>query len=271
MDEFLKWLNDNQWLNIIFLTLAILSIIVSIYLYIKSKKRKIPVYDKRSINVISDKIKKIGDIEIQYKGGKVDNLTVSKIAIWNNGNDTVNDTDQAPTDKLRIEIDEDFSILESEVIFCTSDTNNIRIVQSSNKIEILFDYLDPNDGGIIKVIHTGTNSSDINLLGTFKGSDKLKRINSGLFNIGVSLVLSLPIIGKLPNSKKEKRIMAKAFSWIVLGTGIGFGTAFFWSNVDLTNRIVFSIMGVAYGSLGLFLVFNSKSMPKGFEVFYDDE
>ena len=271
MEKYLTWLNDNQWLNLIFLSLAILSIFVSIYLYRKSRKRKKPVYDKRSINVISDTIKKIGNIDIQYKGSKIENLTVSKVAIWNNGNDTINDNDQAPTDKLRIEIAEGFSILESELIFQSSETNNIRIIQSNSLIEVYFDYIDPNDGGIIKFIHTGKKSSDVKLLGTFKGSDKLKRINSGFFNIGISLVFNLPIIGKIFDSKKEKRIMQKIFPWIVLATGIGFGTAFFLSGIEMSDRIFFAIMGIVYGSLGLVMVFNSKSMPKGFEVFYDDE
>ena len=59
MEEYLNWLNNNQWLNLIFLILAILSIIISIYLYRKSRKNKKPLFDKRSINVISEDVKNL--------------------------------------------------------------------------------------------------------------------------------------------------------------------------------------------------------------------
>ena len=219
MEECLNWFNNNQWLNLIFLSLAMLSIVVSIYLYRKSRKRKKPVFDKRSINVISDTIQQIGEIDVTFKGSKIENLTVTKVAFWNDGNDTINDTDQAPTDTLKIAISEDYNILESEVIFQSNYTNNIKANISNNQIDISFDYLDPNQGGIIKFVHTGKKSSDIDLTGTFKGANKLKRVNSGLFNIGASIVLPLPMIGKLSNSNKEKRIIQKAFPWIVLLTG----------------------------------------------------
>lgn len=52
MEEFINWFNDSQWLNLIFLSIAILSIFVSIYLFRKYRKLKKPVFDKRSLNVI---------------------------------------------------------------------------------------------------------------------------------------------------------------------------------------------------------------------------
>lgn len=40
MEEFINWFNDSQWLNLIFLSIAILSIFISIYLFGKSGKLK---------------------------------------------------------------------------------------------------------------------------------------------------------------------------------------------------------------------------------------
>lgn len=138
-------------------------------------------------------------------------------------------------------------------------------------MQISFDYLDPNHGGIIKFVHTGKSSSNVNLLGTFKGSAKLKRLNSGVFNLSASIMLTLPLIGKIFESEKEKKIMQKLFPWIVLATGIVFESAYFLVESEENGRIVLLILGNIYGLLGLAMVFGNKSMPKGFEIFYDDE
>ncbi len=271
MEEYLKWLNDNQWLNLAFLVLAVLSIIISIYLFKKSRKIKKPLFDKRSINVISEKIKNIGDIQVNYKGENIDNLTVTKVAFWNGGNDTLNETDQAPTDKLRIELDNDFKILEAEVIFQSNKTNNITIENLTNKIPIAFDYLDANQGGIIKFIHTGKNSSDIDLVGTFKGSSNLKRVKSGFLGLGVSIIFKLPYFGNATERLQDIKFFQKFLPWFVLITGIGLSIGYFFLDREKPDSIVLLIMGTIYLILGLIMVFSKTSMPKGFEVFYDDE
>lgn len=271
MEEYLKWLNNNQWLNLIFLGLAILSIIISIYLFRKSRKNKKPIFDKRSINVISDKIQKIGDIKVKYKGDKIENLTVTKVAFWNNGNETINESDQAPTDKLRIELNESYRVLDAEVIFQSAPTNNIQIENLANKILVTFDYIDGDEGGIIKFIHTGKKSSDVEFLGTFKGSNKLKQVNSGIFDIGISVILNLPFFGQATDRFRQIEIFQKSFPWIMLLTGIGLGLALFYSNTEKPDRIFIAILGAIYTTIGLILVFGKNGMPKGFKVFYDDE
>lgn len=271
MEKYLNWLNENQWLNLVFLILAVLSIIISIYLFRKSRKRKKPLFDKRSINVISEKIKKIVDIRVDYKGENIDNLTVTKIAIWNSGNDTLNETDQAPTDKLRILLDNDYKVLEAEVIFQSDKTNNITIENLSNKISISFDYLDANQGGIIKFTHTGKNSSDIDLVGTFKGSNNLKRVNSSFFDLGIAVIFKLPYFGKATEQIQKIKFFQKSFPWFVLLTGIGLSVGYFFSDREKPDSIALLVLGILYLIPGLIMVFSKRGMPKGFEVFYDDE
>ena len=273
MGNIIEWLDENQWLNIIFLILAGLSIIVSIILYRKSRKRRSPVFDKLSTNVISEKIQRVGQIEVKYQGEKVKDLTVSKIAFWNRGNETINDLDQAPTDKLKVIIDSDFKILESELIFQTSSTNNIRLNARGEAVEVLFDYIDKDEGGIIKLIHTGKNSTNIDLTGTFKGSDPLKRINSKLQFFSVSLVFSLlPFFRKflkLPWMRSSE--FQSLLGWSLVVVGIGFGLAFFLFDESVVDSVFTGFMALTYLALGLLTVFGSNRMPKGFEIFFNDE
>jgi hypothetical protein len=78
MNELIEWLNDNPWLNLVFLFLAIASIIVSFLLYFKSKKIKKPTYLIKSFNLIKRKATKIKQVKLYYDKEVINNLTVRK-------------------------------------------------------------------------------------------------------------------------------------------------------------------------------------------------
>jgi len=269
MGSFLKWLNDNQWLNLIFLILAIVSIIVSFYLFYKSKKKKKPQYSKRSINVISDSLHNVANVEVTYLGNKISNLTVTKIAFWNAGNDTLNFSDLASTNKLRIESVGDVTIFNSEVIYQTSPTNNITTDIKSNKINIEFDYFDKNQGGIIKIIHSGKKSSDIVIYGTFKSYGEIKELKTSFFDItNFSLDLS-PRFSK----KKEKKLLSRYFPKFSVILGTVLLVVYFLVVKDKAhgNVIIFAL-GIIYFVTGIIgTIFNKNPVPISFEAFYDDE
>jgi hypothetical protein len=58
---------------------------------------------------------------------RVDNLALSKVAIWNRGKDTINAEDVAPIDPLRITIGEEHRLLSAEITFRTTGANNSSI------------------------------------------------------------------------------------------------------------------------------------------------
>ena len=274
--QFLKWLNDNQWLNLIFLILAILGIILSIYLYIKSKRKKKPIYSKRSTNVISDSIQNVGDIQVAYLGKKVNNLTVTKIAIWNSGNETINNSDQANSDKLRVESVEGIEIFNAEIIFASTATNNVNARVANNIIELDFDYFDSSQGCILKLIHSGKNSADINVKGTFKGVGGIKEINSNLFsNALVNIVLS-PILFRSFNRVRKRKetftALTKGLPWTMFILGVILCSVYFSINIDSKDgRNIVLILGIVYGLFGLLMLLTGNTLPKKFDSFYDDE
>ncbi|MFT3911426.1 MAG: hypothetical protein QM737_18530 [Ferruginibacter sp.] len=274
MKHFLKWLNDNQWLNLIFLVLAILSIILSFYLFIKSKKKKRPQYSKRSINVISDKIQSVGDIKISYQGKNVNNLTVTKIVIFNSGNETINNDDQAASDKLRIIASDGVELLGTEVLFMSSSANNINFTINDNVVDLQFDYLDPNQGFIIKIIHSGKNSSALDVKGTFKSSGEVKEVKSTFFDNAILKLLlepSLPRLWKAPN-KKTRREVVQTFPWVALITGIFLTSSYYFMNsLSKPLKITLVIAGVFYIIIGLAMFSSRKTLPSDFDSFYDDE
>lgn len=181
MTRIAQWLNQNLWLNLAFLILALLSILVSIALYIMSKKEKSPWYTIRTFQLVEDKISKIEAIEIFYRSQKVDNLSLSKVALWNRGKGPINSEDVAPKDPIRIEIRPECKLLAAEILYKKKEANNFTITPDLQKgeVKINFDYFHKNEGLVIQIYHTGKSNHDIVLRGTIKGVSKIAQLPPG--------------------------------------------------------------------------------------------
>ena len=104
---FTELFNNNPLLNAFSLFLAILGIIFTTYFYFKSKKIRIPIYILRTVNLVRENVQKIDTVNILYAGNKVDNLSITKIAFWNDGKETINNSDVAQNNPIRLIIDKD--------------------------------------------------------------------------------------------------------------------------------------------------------------------
>lgn len=176
MEKILEFINQNPWLNVLFILLTLTSIFLSLWFYFKSKKSKKPTYSLRTFNLIKEKINKIDSVEIQYHSNKIDNLSITKIAIWNNGKETISSTDVAQNNPFLVIIEESFSILDCDILFEKNPANGFSINKlNSNKVEIKFDYFDFNEGIIIQLYHTATEEDKITVVGSFKGTKAIER------------------------------------------------------------------------------------------------
>lgn len=263
---FMKWLNGNEW-NVIFLLIAILSIIISIYLYLKAKRRKKPIFCKRSVNVVSDSIQSLGDIKVTYLNKPIENLTITKVAIWNSGNETLNCTDQAPSDKLRIEAEEGIKIFNAEIIYESNPTNNFNVHLNSNVIDFFFDFFDQNQGCIVKIIHSGKKSDNILIKGTFKGVGNIIEMKMSYFDFLRPIIL----IGT--SNERRKRHFVNIMSWTIMIVGLFFFLLSIFTDLESKplDLPIYSITGLIYAFIGFLSIFRRKSLPKGFDSFYGDE
>ena len=85
----------EHWIEIIGI-IGMLGFPFSIYTYVKTKKNKKPTYIVRTIKLIEPRIKQLNNaINILYQDNKIENLSISKIALWNEGKDTIDNTDIA--------------------------------------------------------------------------------------------------------------------------------------------------------------------------------
>ena len=173
MEEFLKYFDSSGTLNLIFLVLTIISILLAIYFYIKSKKDKKPVYSIKTIQLIEDNLSSIENLKIYYGKDNVENLSITKFAFWNAGRETINENDFVKVDHLRIEANENIIIYDFKVEI-QDERNNFQIEKNANtSLQVSFDYLDRNQGIVLTVYHNGKENSGLKILGSFKGAKEL--------------------------------------------------------------------------------------------------
>lgn len=171
-------------------------ILVSIIIQIKNTKRKQPTYRTKNINLIKDSINKIEKVDILYNRKKINNLSVSKIVIWNSGKDTILRADVATTNKFRIEIDKDYKILEYELLYQEQSANNFKLERlDDNTLEIDFEFFEHKEGIIVQIYHTATTDDVLKVEGKFIDVKKIIKDDSGKKAFAIfSKIFNIPFL-----------------------------------------------------------------------------
>jgi hypothetical protein len=188
---------NSPWVGRAGLIGTVIAIILAVYFYQKSRRFKRPAYAVTTKNLILDYSSKLRDLQILFKGKDVRNLSVSKIAIWNDGTETIRNSDIADADPLQISSDAEF--LDSTIVFTTSPAIQFGVQPRGNILRVGFDFLDKNQGGIIQVVHTGSSSEKILLTGSVKGALPTVRrtfeSTEGLTQVQYALPIGFGLIG----------------------------------------------------------------------------
>lgn len=274
---FTELFNSNPLLNAFSLFLAILGIIFTSYFYFKSKKNRIPIYILRTVNLVRENVQKIDTVNILYAGNKVNNLSITKIAFWNDGKETINNSDVAQNNPIRLIIAKDCIFLDAEIIYQKNPSNDFNIsISSDNKyVDIAFDYFDFEEGIVLQVFHTGNGSDDISLVGQVKSVKKIQRKDYSSTFIPTYI---LDILKKTTLPKKMTRLVP---GWTVFIMGLlSIIVAFIMPFIEITPKdlnpedsrleqiVSFGIVGVLYVLMGYSMI--KRKIPKGFNVFNEE-
>lgn len=247
---------------------------ISYYFYRKSLRQKEPLWAIRSNNIIKDSRQVIENLTVLYNNVSVDNLTISMLILWNDGDETINRQDIETINKLRINCTGESQILDARVIASNNSSSQFNVIkpESCKCAYISFEYLDKSQGAVIQVVHTGLSSDALVVVGDIKGVKKIRNVseipklsNSFGFNktitytrIGSSLIfggLALMAIGIKTIIYQSSMLELQASNasyrlslWFALTISFGFGFIFFYIGFKITEG----------------------KTPKGLEVFYDD-
>ncbi len=103
--------------------------------------------------------------------------TVTRVAFWNAGFDTIVSSDVSPTDPFRITGRGDTVILEARLVRSTGGRSQVQVSQSpAGGWVIAFDYLRPGAGGLFAVTHTGRSEYDVIVRGELVEGKELRRM-----------------------------------------------------------------------------------------------
>ncbi|MFB2121443.1 hypothetical protein [Parapedobacter sp. 2B3] len=175
METIFDFFNGNYLFNAISLLIGFVGVILAIVFYFKALKEKRPTFNIKSFGLIDSKLSTINKLEIRYNNSSINNLSVSKIAIWNAGMEPITKADFAPSDHLRIMSRNSVVIYDYELSY-QKEVNNISVtLQRENQVYINFDFLNKNDGLILSIYHSGHSSDDILVTGTFIGAKKISK------------------------------------------------------------------------------------------------
>ena len=165
---------ENPELSVVLAAVGLLVGIVGTLVAVKSRRIRKPRFAVSGQNLIRDFAARLEGLDIRYRGQPISTLTVTKVAIWNKGSETIKSEDIASSDPLRISI-LGGEILDIEVIQTTKPSNLFKVAMGSeDEALVRFEYLDKNDGGVVQLLHTGSSPAKVRVLGAIIGAGTVK-------------------------------------------------------------------------------------------------
>ena len=175
IDRFSTWLNGGPGVNLVSLSLGAAGVLLAFVFYFRGKRVRQPVFRTRTFALIEDKTAKIQSLKILYNDQPVENLSLTRVAIWNRGSEPIRFSDFAETDKLRIKVEDGAKLLGTQIHATNSPTNKFAIIPENENgvININFEYFQKNEGVVINIYHTGKPQTKILPQGTVIGGEQL--------------------------------------------------------------------------------------------------
>lgn len=196
---------------------SIAGFIAAIYYARKSQRIKLLTYDTSPPFALASAISPDTEdfsLSVVYKPKagrqkKMASVDVRFLRFANLGREPVRGTDIAPTQPLRIVV-AGVQTLDIAIAGVSRDVANIRVANDEydndcSSAQIEFDYLDYNDGGVVKIVTVGSGGS-VSLEGAVIGMpDGIKQVDQlrslGLLNgigCGVAVIIELAAIASVP-------------------------------------------------------------------------
>jgi hypothetical protein len=163
------------------LSLAGLGIVLAIYFYVKGKKQRRARYSDNSRTLIESKETPVlPGIQILFRDTPQDRITVTKVGIWNAGSEPLRPEDVATARPLSIEVAPDAEVLDTELVFSTDPANRFQISSSERNLQpdgkhsifipFSFEFLDPQQGAVVQIVHTGAWNHPFRVTGKIIGA-----------------------------------------------------------------------------------------------------
>lgn len=177
-EEWLKNLVSNPIFVLISFVLGVLGVVFSFIFYFKSKKEKKPYYREKSFTLIENLSSQVEGIKIFHNEKEIENLTITKMILWNGGKETIKNDDVTTIEPLKIKSTDDSEILDAKIIAQSNEANNFSLHSAEDKksYELKFEYIDYENVVVFQIIHTSKSEQPLEFEGIIKGAGHLSKI-----------------------------------------------------------------------------------------------
>lgn len=185
----IDFMNGLSLSEIISYVIALIGTGFGLISFFNSKLVQKPRFKKMSAVITEDMISKGSSVHIQNGGQRLNQLTISIIAFWNDGI-TLKREDISSKSPFRVELCQD----DSEILDCFlsySEKENdvtLQIAEDRKSIILDFDYLAKRQGFVLKTLHTGLGSTALKVDGAMKNEGKI--IKSEPLNVKIKRFVS---------------------------------------------------------------------------------
>ena len=135
-------------------------------------------YRIRSFNLLRKKLSSIPELQIHFHGHgeSIDCLTITSIMIWNDGSATIDKEAVIPADPLAVHIQDPYKIVQAEIIQAANSKNGFSesVSQDKRKVNLGFSFVDPGEGIVLRILHTGESSADLSVAGRIKDAGPVR-------------------------------------------------------------------------------------------------
>ena len=171
-DQIICFLSQG-WVGAIVGIVGVVVGLLGLYLYRRSRIPGIIACQSHNVSMIGgDNAVLPAEVVVRYRETLVPRVTASTVWMWNAGKKTVEGTDVVAHDPLGLRFDGE--VLNVRIIKVTREVLRIRADTSKEEKRTVcygFEFLDPGDGGVLEVLHTGSPKAP-ECIGTIKGLPK---------------------------------------------------------------------------------------------------
>ena len=197
---------------------------LALLLYRRSRISGIIAFQSHNVSMIGgDNAVFPDETAVQYRGTPIPRLTSSTVWIWNAGKKTVKGADIVAHDPLRLRfggevLDVRIRKVSRKVLRITADTSG----EIGETARCEFEFLDPGDGGVLEVLHTGSAEAPEctgTIIGlpeglrywgrawsSFASSRRERRVDQLFFTVMLIMGLGMSVMGILGEQRVEQYI-----------------------------------------------------------------
>ncbi|OAE37665.1 hypothetical protein [Agrobacterium tumefaciens] len=138
-----------------------------------------------------------GDLEVTYRGAPITRATLTRLYIWNDGNQTIRRGDIAPKFPLVVSVPGGEFFLRAQISQVAHEAMDVSLTDGDEASETLtFEYIEPRQGFVCEILHTAS-PKDFAFSGILIGAKEpvAKELSQAATSLPVAIMVIILSIG----------------------------------------------------------------------------